>query len=220
MVSSSCGTDGETRTRNQAGPSATLGSTGPARGAMASPRHVPGVSSHAEYAAVGKAPDPGKDVTAGRSPHRHLLPDTVGPAPHAPTALRGIANKARADQPPRFRERYRCLDATLLRACWEALHKAAARGVDQVTAKAYAVNLQARIGNSNGLLAPPRRRRPPQHPPPAAPLCARLFRAAQSAAAASPERPGARRSTALHGVGWGWTGAAGWGRGARRDALE
>jgi hypothetical protein len=52
-----------------------------------------------------------------------------------------------------------------------------------------------RIGNSNGLLAPPRRRRPPQHPP----LCARLLRATQSA----PE-----------------PGAAGWGRGARRDALE
>jgi hypothetical protein len=77
-----------------------------------------------------------------------------------------------------------------------------------------------RIGNSNGLLAPPRRRRPPQHPPPAAPLCARLFRAAQSAATASPERPGARRSTALCGVGWCWTGTAGWGRVARRDALE
>ena len=46
---------------------------------------------------------------------------------------------------------------------------------------------------------------------PAAPLCARLFRATQSAAAASPERPGARRSTALHGAGWCWTGAAGWG---------
>jgi hypothetical protein len=35
-----------------------------------------------------------------------------------------------------------------------------------------------------------------------------------------PERPGARRSTALHGGGWGWTGAAGWGRVARREALE
>ena len=40
-----------------------------------------------------------------------------------------------------------------------------------------------------------------------------------SAAAASPERPGARRSTVLRGVGWGWTGAAGWGRVARRDGL-
>ena len=71
------------------------------------------------------------------------------------------------------------------------------------------------------LLAPPRRRRPPQHrPPAAAPLCARLLRATQSAAAASPEPPRARRSTALAGAGWCWTGAAGWGRGARRDALE
>src|SRR5262249_22753639 len=67
----------------------------------------------------------------------------------------------------------------------------------------------------NGLLAPSSRRRPPQPPP----LCARLFRAAQSAAAASPECPGARRSPALRGVGWGWTGAAGSGRGARRDGL-
>jgi hypothetical protein len=72
----------------------------------------------------------------------------------------------------------------------------------------------------NGLLTPPCQRRPPQPPPPAAPLCARLFRAAQRAAAASPERPGARRSPALHGAGWCWTGAAGWGRVARRDALE
>jgi len=28
-----------------------------------------------------------------------------------------------------------------------------------------------------------------------------------------PESPGARRSTALHGAGWCWTGAAGCGRG-------
>jgi len=58
-----------------------------------------------------------------------------------------------------------------------------------------------RIGNSNGLLAPRRRRRPPQHPPPAAPLCARLLRAAQRAATASPERPGARRCVALADAG-------------------
>jgi hypothetical protein len=53
-----------------------------------------------------------------------------------------------------------------------------------------------------------------------APLCAWLFRAAQSAAAASPERSGARWRTALRGVGSCCTGAAGWGRVARRDALE
>ena len=69
----------------------------------------------------------------------------------------------------------------------------------------------SRIGNSNGLLTPPRRRRPPQHPPGRPTVrTALIYR---------PERPGARRSTVLRGVGWGWTGAAGWGRVARRDGL-
>src|SRR5262249_37344112 len=84
-------------------------------------------------------------VTAVRSPHRQRLPDTVGPAPQEPTSLRGIANKARADQQHRLRDLYRCLDANLLRACWEDLNKAAASGVGQVTAKEYAWNLQANL---------------------------------------------------------------------------
>src|SRR5215813_12402478 len=87
----------------------------------------------------------GKDVTEVRSPHRKLLPDTVGPEAHEPTSLRGIANKARADKQHRFRDLYRCLDAPLLRACWNDLNKAAASGVDHVTAQAYAVHLQANI---------------------------------------------------------------------------
>jgi group II intron reverse transcriptase/maturase len=87
----------------------------------------------------------GKDVTEVRSPHRQLMPDTVGPDPHEPTSLRGIANKARADKQHRFRDLYRCLDANLLRACWDDLNKAAASGVDHVTAEEYAANLQANI---------------------------------------------------------------------------
>ena len=71
------------------------------------------------------------------------MPDTVGPDPHEPTSLRGIANKARADKQHRFRDLYRCLDASLLRACWEDLNKAAASGVDHVTAEADAVHVQA-----------------------------------------------------------------------------
>ena len=63
------------------------------------------------------------------------VPDTVGPAPHEPTSLRGRANKARADKPHRLRDRSRGLEAHLLRACWDALHKAAASGVDPVTAE-------------------------------------------------------------------------------------
>ena len=110
-----------------------------------SPPHAEGVSSHAESAAVGKAHDTGKDVTAVRSPHRPLLPDTVGPEHQKPTSLRGIANKAKADTRHRFRDLYRCLDAELLLACWQDLHKEAASGVDQVTADAYAVNLHGNI---------------------------------------------------------------------------
>jgi hypothetical protein len=44
-----------------------------------------------------------------------------------------------------LRDRYRCLEAHLLRACWDDLNKAAASGVDHVTAEAYAANLQATI---------------------------------------------------------------------------
>jgi len=85
---------------------------------------------------VGKAHYTGKDVTEVRSPHRKLLPDTVGPETQEPTSLRGIANKARADKPHRLRDLSRCLDAHLLRACWDDLNKAAASGVDHVTAEA------------------------------------------------------------------------------------
>ena len=87
----------------------------------------------------------GKDVTEVRSPHRTLLPDTVGPEQQKPTSLRGIANKAKADKRHRFRDLYRCLDAELLLDCWHDLNKEAASGVDHVTAEAYAANLQANI---------------------------------------------------------------------------
>lgn len=87
----------------------------------------------------------GKDVTEVRSPHRTLLPDIVGSEHQKPTSLRGIANKAKADKHHRFRDLYRCLDADLLRACWDDLNKDAAGGVDHMTAEAYAANLQANI---------------------------------------------------------------------------
>jgi group II intron reverse transcriptase/maturase len=73
------------------------------------------------------------------------MPDTVGSEPHEPTSLRAIANKAKADKHHRFRDLYRCLDAELLLHCWDGLNKAAASGVDGVTAAAYAENLHANI---------------------------------------------------------------------------
>ena len=84
-------------------------------------------------------------MTEVRSPHRPLLPDTVGPELQKPTSLRGIAKKAKADTRHRFRDLYRCLEAELLLACWQGLHKEAASGVDQVTADTYAANLQGNI---------------------------------------------------------------------------
>ena len=87
----------------------------------------------------------GKDLTGVRSPHRKLLPDTVGSEHQKPTSLRGIANKARVDKRHRFRDLYRCLDADLLLDCWGDLNKEAASGVDDMTAKAYAADLHANI---------------------------------------------------------------------------
>ena len=87
----------------------------------------------------------GKDVTEGRSPHRTLLPDTVGSDHQKPTSLQGIANKAKTDKQHRFRDLYGCLNADLLLDCWGDLNKQAASGVDGLTAQAYAVNLQANI---------------------------------------------------------------------------
>jgi RNA-directed DNA polymerase len=109
------------------------------------PLAAPGESDHAEDSAVGQAHYKGKDVTEGRSPHRPLLPDTVGPEDQEPTARRGRANTAKADTRHRCRELYRCVDAELVLACWQDLKQEAARGVDQVTADAYAVNLHGNI---------------------------------------------------------------------------
>jgi len=87
----------------------------------------------------------GKDLTEARSPHRPLVPDEVGLGEHEPTFLRGIAIKARACKRHRFRDLYRHLDAELLLHCWGDLNKAAASGVDGVTAEAYALDLHANI---------------------------------------------------------------------------
>jgi RNA-directed DNA polymerase len=76
-----------------------------------------------------------------RSPQRKRRPDPVGADPQKPPSLRGIANKARVDQPHRLRDRYRCLKAERLLTCGHDLNQAAASGGDQVTAQAEALNL-------------------------------------------------------------------------------
>ena len=73
------------------------------------------------------------------------MPDTVGSEQHEQTSLRGIANRARACKHHRFRDLYRNLNAGFLLSCWGDLNKAAASGVDEVTAQAYQENLEANI---------------------------------------------------------------------------
>lgn len=63
------------------------------------------------------------------------MPDTVGLEQHKQTSLRGISEKAKADKQHRFRDLYRFLNADYLLRCWSDLNKAAASGVDRVTAK-------------------------------------------------------------------------------------
>jgi hypothetical protein len=79
-------------------------------------------------------------MTEVRSPHRPLLPDTVGADHQTPTALQGRANTAKTNKQHRFRDLYRWLAAALVLDCWGALNKQAARGGDGLTAPAYAVN--------------------------------------------------------------------------------
>lgn len=110
-----------------------------------SPPEAEGASAHALYSEVGKAHYQGKDVTEGRSPHRHLMPDPVGAEHPQPPSLRGRANTARVDKRHRCRDLYRGRDAELLRPCGPDLNQEAARGGDNVTAEAYAEPLHANI---------------------------------------------------------------------------
>jgi len=73
------------------------------------------------------------------------MPDKAGLEIHKQTSLWGIANKAKADKQHRFLNLYRCLNANFLLACWKDLNKDAAGGVDKVTAKEYAKDLQVNI---------------------------------------------------------------------------
>jgi RNA-directed DNA polymerase len=61
------------------------------------------------------------------------------------TSLRGIANKARNDSRHRFRNLFGLLNEESLRWCWGDLNKKAAAGVDRVTAREYAKDLDANI---------------------------------------------------------------------------
>jgi len=121
-----------------------------------SPPDAVGEASHAEDAARGNAPDTGKDVTAGRRPHRTRAPDTVGSAARQPTARRGRAAKAPADTPHRCRDLSGCRNVQRLLDCGGALHKDAASGGEGVTWQEYGEHLPA---NGAALGAPLKQQR-------------------------------------------------------------
>lgn len=63
------------------------------------------------------------------------------------TSLRGIADRAARDKTCRFRSLARLLTEHFLTWCWSFINKKAASGVDKVSAKEYAMNLQTNIKN-------------------------------------------------------------------------
>ena len=99
-----------------------------------------------ESHAQGEGPDgstqPAKETRAGH----------VGLEPHEPTSLRGIANRAKERKDHRFQNLHQCLSAGFLLECWDDLNKAAASGVDGVTAAQYQENLEANLQDLAGRL--------------------------------------------------------------------
>jgi RNA-directed DNA polymerase len=84
-------------------------------------------------------------LTEVRSLQRKLVPGRVGLEKRKPISLQGIADKAKTNKRHRFRDLYRCLNVEFLLDCWQDLNKDAASGVDGMTWKEYAENLQANI---------------------------------------------------------------------------
>ena len=92
----------------------------------------------------GRAAHTGKGRTGRRSLHRQHGPNRKDRPPR-PTALQGLAKKAESQQGDRFRNLYGMLDEDFLNQCWRDLRKAAASGVEQVSAQAYEQHLDEHL---------------------------------------------------------------------------
>jgi RNA-directed DNA polymerase len=93
----------------------------------------------------GESPLHGEGPDGSTSPAKETRAGQVGLEAHEPTSLRGIAERAKASKDHRFQNLYQCLNADLLRACWQDLNQDAASGVDGVTAAHYQENLEVNI---------------------------------------------------------------------------
>lgn len=70
----------------------------------------------------------------------------VGSEVHWQTSLRGIAKKAKENKTHRFGNLYKLLNVEALREAFHDLKKKAAAGVDNITAKEYAEELESSLG--------------------------------------------------------------------------
>lgn len=78
-------------------------------------------------------------------PAKETLTGHAGPEQLMPTSLQGIAQKAKQIKKYRFRNLYRLLNHQALHEAWRRINKRAAAGVDKVTAKEFAENLDTNI---------------------------------------------------------------------------
>ena len=60
-------------------------------------------------------------------------------------SLQGIAKKVQSQKQDRFRALYGLLNEALLKTCWRAIRRAAAAGVDRVSAQDYEQHLDENI---------------------------------------------------------------------------
>ncbi|MFO1420734.1 MAG: group II intron reverse transcriptase/maturase [Candidatus Competibacteraceae bacterium] len=93
----------------------------------------------------GESPLHGEGPDGSTQPAKETRAGHVGPEPHGPTSLRGIANRAKQSKDHRFQNLNRCLNAEFLRECWDDLNQDAASGVDGITAAEYQENLDSNI---------------------------------------------------------------------------
>ena len=95
----------------------------------------------------GESPSHGEGPDGSTQPAQATPAGHAGPDRQEPTSLRAIANRAKESKHHRFRNLFREVNADLLLHCWRDVNKDAASGVDGVTAKEYAVDLEGHIAD-------------------------------------------------------------------------
>ncbi len=154
----------------------------------------------------GESPLQGEGPDGSTQPAQETRAGQAGSDQHEPTSRRVIANRAKESKHRRFRNLFQEVNAELLIHGWHVLNKAAASGVDGLTAETYATNLEGNIADlaervkagrypMSPILAPSsmwastrpeRGLRPPSSSPPGPPGYASADRGAPSRAECGP----------------------------------